>query len=171
MVRLGPEEIAADRAAIVECVRVTRAWTENLRRWSAALDEVERLTRLLDLEQHTQQANEDMGREIVRQRSEIERLTGPFRCCTCCPDDDPQWHAENPKNTHETSCPTCDRADGWVPLPDRDALIDVMIGEGCAAGSSLHSWRCEYPDRYGPCDCVAELADAVLAHLKGESPA
>jgi hypothetical protein len=23
--------------------------------------------------------------------------------------------------------------------------------------SSIHSWRCEHPDRYGPCSCFADL--------------
>ena len=29
---------------------------------------------------------------------------------------------------------------------------------------SIHSWRCEYPDRYGECSCFAEL----VADLRGE---
>lgn len=32
-------------------------------------------------------------------------------------------------------------------LSDRPDLYD----------SSIHSWRCAHPDRYGPCDCFAEL--------------
>lgn len=41
----------------------------------------------------------------------------------------------------------------------------VLHDEGCGPGTSIHGWRCEHPDRYGPCNCVDELADAVLAVL------
>lgn len=30
--------------------------------------------------------------------------------------------------------------------------------------SNIHSWRCEYPERYGPCCCFAELV-ADLARI------
>lgn len=32
---------------------------------------------------------------------------------------------------------------------------------------SIHSWRCEYPDRYGPCGCFAELTDDLVGVLAG----
>jgi hypothetical protein len=32
-------------------------------------------------------------------------------------------------------------------------------------GSSPHGWRCEYPDRYGPCTCPGELADDVITWM------
>lgn len=38
-------------------------------------------------------------------------------------------------------------------LTDRPDLYD----------SSIHSWRCEHPDRYGPCDCFAELVADLAA--------
>lgn len=48
-----------------------------------------------------------------------------------------------------------------------EVVAQVLLDEGGGPGSSLHSWRCEYPDRYGPCTCVADtadiLADAVRA--------
>ena len=31
-----------------------------------------------------------------------------YRCCRHCPDD-PAYHAENPPNSHDASCLTCDR--------------------------------------------------------------
>jgi hypothetical protein len=50
-----------------------------------------------------------------------------------------------------------------------DKVAEALIGEGGGPGDSLHSWRCEYPDIYGPCDCVAEtvreLWDAVAEGL------
>lgn len=45
-------------------------------------------------------------------------------------------------------------------LTDVESLMTVLRDESV---DELHSWRCAYPDRYGPCSCVAELADAVLA--------
>jgi hypothetical protein len=60
---------------------------------------------------------------------------------------------------------------GLVQPPPRqlDKLAESLISEGGGPGDSLHSWRCEYPDRYGPCDCVAEtvreLWDAVAEGL------
>jgi len=29
--------------------------------------------------------------------------------------------------------------------------------------SNIHSWRCEYPDHYGPCSCFQELRDELAA--------
>jgi hypothetical protein len=42
----------------------------------------------------------------------------------------------------------------------------ALIAEGGAPGSSLHSWRCEYPDRDGRavphCDCVVTTVEEIL---------
>lgn len=36
-----------------------------------------------------------------------------------------------------------------------DRIAEVLLRAGAAPGPyGLHGWRCEYPDRYGPCDCV-----------------
>ena len=45
----------------------------------------------------------------------------------------------------------------------REQLAEVLIEEGAGPGNSIHSWRCAYPDRYGPCSCVEEATDALLA--------
>ena len=49
------------------------------------------------------------------------------------------------------------------------AVQDALIAEGAGPGSSIHSWRCEHPDRYGPCNCMAEVAraaaDAAAPHI------
>lgn len=54
-----------------------------------------------------------------------------------------------------------------------EAVAQTLINEGAAPGNSIHSWRCEYPDQYGPCNCVKAVADASLAALvekmRGES--
>lgn len=39
-----------------------------------------------------------------------------------------------------------------------EVLAKTLTDEGGAPGSSLHSWRCEHPDRYGECSCVLEVA-------------
>lgn len=75
-------------------------------------------------------------------------------------------------------------ADHWTHIPAvvldllasdavREAVAQTLINEGAAPGNSIHSWRCEYPDQYGPCNCVRAVADAALAALvetmRGES--
>lgn len=38
----------------------------------------------------------------------------------------------------------------------RRVLIDFGL-----EGGDLHSWRCGYPDVYGACKCLEELAEAL----------
>lgn len=43
-----------------------------------------------------------------------------------------------------------------------DAIEAVLRGAGLTDNpgehdSSIHSWRCEHPETYGPCDCFQEL--------------
>ena len=54
--------------------------------------------------------------------------------------------------------------------PRGQAVVKVLTEEGGAPGSSLHSWRCNYPDQYGPCTCLAVTAALILAALDA-SPA
>ena len=37
-------------------------------------------------------------------------------------------------------------------------------------GDGIHGWRCEYPDRYGRCDCLPDLRDDLI-HLIREREA
>lgn len=46
-------------------------------------------------------------------------------CCRCCPTDDPEWHRENPPNTHDTSCTICDR-DVDALRAERDAALVTL---------------------------------------------
>lgn len=53
------------------------------------------------------------------------------------------------------------------PIPDRAGevgeLVKLLLSEGAGeTDHGIHGWRCAYPDRYGPCDCVNEMADAIL---------
>lgn len=42
----------------------------------------------------------------------------------------------------------------------RERLRQVLEANGVGpVDASLHSWRCEHPDRYGECTCFAELLD------------
>jgi hypothetical protein len=43
-----------------------------------------------------------------------------------------------------------------------EAAAQTINDEGGQPGHSIHSWRCEHPDRYGECDCVRQIARAVL---------
>ena len=47
--------------------------------------------------------------------------------------------------------------------PRVEAVAEALRAEG--ADTNIHGWRCEYPDRYGPCDCVTEAAKAAVAAL------
>jgi len=55
-----------------------------------------------------------------------------------------------------------------------DGEVAIVAGEllaaGGAPGSSLHSWRCEYPERYGTCTCVRDLAASIVAALRNGAP-
>jgi len=55
----------------------------------------------------------------------------------------------------------------------RERLRVVLAENGVdEAPATLHSWRCEYPERYGKCDCVAELVTdlvAVVAEARTEA--
>lgn len=49
----------------------------------------------------------------------------------------------------------------------KDELLKVFTEWGFDSGvSSPHGWRRSYPERYGPCDCPSEVADAVLALVR-----
>lgn len=54
----------------------------------------------------------------------------------------------------------------------RERLRVVLAENGVdEAPATLHSWRCEYPERYGKCDCIAELVTdlaAVVAEARTE---
>ncbi len=60
----------------------------------------------------------------------------------------------------------------WLATIGGPVIERVLLDEGGVVGSSLHSWRCEYPDRYGPCNCIPEVAgecaDALASLLGGE---
>lgn len=47
--------------------------------------------------------------------------------------------------------------------PRVEAVAEALRAEG--ADTNIHGWRCEYPDRYGPCDCVQETAEEVVSAL------
>ena len=39
-----------------------------------------------------------------------------------------------------------------------EAAAQALSDEGGDPGNSIHSWRCEHPDRYGDCTCLRETA-------------
>ena len=55
----------------------------------------------------------------------------------------------------------------------RDRIAQVLLENGLrrvqpvlAGPDSLHSWRCEYPDRYGPCTCFDDLVDDLVKEMR-----
>lgn len=49
----------------------------------------------------------------------------------------------------------------------RGAVEKALRGAGLSDkpwefDSSIHSWRCEYPERYGACKCFQELVDDLV---------
>jgi len=49
-----------------------------------------------------------------------------------------------------------------IPEEAVEAAAKAILDEGGAPGHSLHSWRCERPDRFGECGCVEQTAREVL---------
>ena len=63
-----------------------------------------------------------------------------------------------------------------VEAIERELLAAGLSDKPDEYDSNIHSWRCEYPERYGPCDCLGELvrdlAEALaplLAEVRAEA--
>jgi hypothetical protein len=52
--------------------------------------------------------------------------------------------------------------DAVDPMRNRERLTRILLEQDAGQGQSIHGWRCNYPDRYGPCDCVEQLVTALL---------
>lgn len=51
----------------------------------------------------------------------------------------------------------------------RTRIADALTINGItskATGCGPHSWRCEYPERYGSCDCYGSLIDDIEATIR-----
>lgn len=83
---------------------------------------------------------------------------GPFPCCRHC-SDDPDYHAENPPNSHETSCPTCDR--------DVAGQVIAQVGAREWAEKFLAEWSRPYfgEDAKDAVACVQRATVATLAQV------
>jgi hypothetical protein len=55
---------------------------------------------------------------------------------------------------------------------DVEATITRVATEHCLqqGAGGFHSWRCDYPDRYGECDCLAEFVADLTAALSAPVP-
>ena len=49
--------------------------------------------------------------------------------------------------------------------PRVEIIVRVITDWGGATGDGLHSWRCQYPERYGQCDCLADVAQEICDAL------
>ena len=45
---------------------------------------------------------------------------------------------------------------------EREALMQVLRENDVLSLDGIHSWRCQYPDEYGPCQCADQVTDAIL---------
>lgn len=52
----------------------------------------------------------------------------------------------------------------------RDELTRALAKNGINGDGKdqapFHSWRCEYPERYGPCQCLRELLEDLEAVVR-----
>ena len=58
----------------------------------------------------------------------------------------------------------------------RDRIRQALVAAGLSDrpdlyDSNIHSWRCEYPDRYGHCTCLDELVDGLVAAANDQEEA
>jgi hypothetical protein len=52
------------------------------------------------------------------------------------------------------------------PNPDDERQVETVARALDDSGVDIHaSWRCGYPDQFGPCTCRTDTARAVLAAL------
>lgn len=54
-----------------------------------------------------------------------------------------------------------------------ERITRVLEGQGLTPhpdkyDSSIHGWRCEHPDIYGPCSCFEELVAAIIPIVEAE---
>lgn len=49
-----------------------------------------------------------------------------------------------------------------MSIATREAVTTLLAEHGLEGNYDIHSWRCQHPDRYGPCDCVSELVDNLM---------
>lgn len=57
------------------------------------------------------------------------------------------------------------------PTPRRRRIEQALRENGITpqGDDGIHSWRCRYPDQYGPCECFDSLVED-LEHAVEETP-
>lgn len=50
----------------------------------------------------------------------------------------------------------------------REELDELLVGYSIQGveNQGLHGWRCQYPDRYGPCTCYSDFLDALTTFVE-----
>jgi hypothetical protein len=54
------------------------------------------------------------------------------------------------------------------PVDPVEIVERELNQNGASAGEGIHSWRCEYPEMYGACECVEETARDIITALRAE---
>jgi hypothetical protein len=97
---------------------------------------------------------------------ELDRRMAPYRCCVHCPDD-PTYHAENPKDSHDTWCTLCGDP---VALLDRAERAERDRDKARAALARVEALAQKWRSGYGYEDdstlVEQTCADRVLAALR-----
>lgn len=70
--------------------------------------------------------------ELLERLEAAETGTLLYACCACCPDDDPEYHAENPPNIHTTWCTHCGPPI-WIARADAAEARGVELEAGIKA--------------------------------------
>ena len=66
---------------------------------------------------------------------------------------------------HEHSKDCSHAEDGPAPTGSLEERIRKVLIENAVDSTDnqgMHSWRCQYPDAYGPCDCFEELVTDLI---------
>lgn len=130
-----------------------------------------------------------MTEQTPNEPRDLDLRTAPFPCCIHCPEDDPEYHEENPRDSHETSCSTCDdgmrmraeKAEAELaalrarPTLDRERVLEVLGNTltevfNCCSGYMRPS---EGHDVFPPCATWRQrtaISDALLAAVGQDTP-
>lgn len=71
------------------------------------------------------------------------------------------------RNQEATATPTTTPDAATVAAVERVLRANGLSEQPGQYDSDIHSWRCSYPEMYGPCSCFQELRDELAALRPG----